>query len=89
MTQTETPEIGDATIHEMISQVIHRQTRNIDIISGSSFSSEAIIADIKVALAEAGADVEGLVAIEYEEEKDIKKQRKAFDLSLFLLDICI
>lgn len=68
VTQSETPGIGDEAIHEIISRVIHRQSLNVDIISGATYSSEAIVAAITAALAEAGADVESLAEIEYEEE---------------------
>lgn len=67
VTETETPGIGHEAILEIASQIINRQSLNVDTIAGATFSSNAIIAAVTAALAEAGADTDALAAIEYEE----------------------
>lgn len=67
VSQTETPGIGDEAILEIVSHIINRQSLNVDTIAGATFSSNAIIAAVTAALADAGADVESLAQIEYEE----------------------
>lgn len=73
---TETEGLGDNAIDEMISSAMEKDSLALDMMSGATYSSEAFLAALEMALVKAGADVEKLKVKEAGEEavkEDITK----------------
>lgn len=56
----ETTGIGDAAIDKIPTKIVEGQTLAVDVVSGATITSEAILAAVEAALKEAGADVSAL-----------------------------
>ncbi len=76
LSQNETGNIGDVAIDEMITKIVDRQSTDVDVETGATVSSNALIAAVNNALEEAGValgeggdapspeyDSEGILAI--------------------------
>jgi fumarate reductase flavoprotein subunit len=73
---TETEGLGDNAIDEMIASAMEKDSLALDMMSGATYSSEAFLAALEMALVKAGADVEKLKVKEAGEEavkEDITK----------------
>lgn len=74
---SETAEIGGAAIDGIISEVVATQSLAVDVVTGASLSSNAILAAITDALEQAGANIEFLKdesnkqAVVVEEQEDL------------------
>ena len=53
----ETPELGGVAAEKMSMAIINAQTPNVDVVSGATVTSKAIIAAATSALEQAGADI--------------------------------
>lgn len=53
----ETPGISDGAIEKLPAQIVEGQTLALDVVSGASFTSKAILSAAEKALTEAGADI--------------------------------
>ena len=73
----ETGEIGTAAISEITEAIIQTQSLAVDVVSGASVSSNAVLAAIEDALKQAGADLDYLkdeankLSVEAVEQADI------------------
>ena len=56
----ETAGIADAAIESIPEKIVSGQTLAVDVISGSTLTSEAILAAAEAALTQAGADIQAL-----------------------------
>ena len=73
---TETEGLGDNAIDEMITSALEKDSLALDMMSGATYSSEAFLAALEMALVKAGGDVEKLKVKEAGEEalkEDITK----------------
>ncbi len=52
--ENETPNLGDVAIEEMITKILEGQSTDVDVHSGATVSSNAVIEAVKQAMAEAG-----------------------------------
>ncbi|SMP70700.1 FMN-binding protein [Anoxynatronum buryatiense] len=57
--QNETQNIGDKAVDEMIAKILEKQSANVDVHTGATVSSNAVISAVNHALAEAGVPLEG------------------------------
>jgi fumarate reductase flavoprotein subunit len=58
----ETQGIGDAALQKIADQIVKGQSLDIDVVSGASISSKAILAAVEDCVKQAGGDVAGLKA---------------------------
>jgi len=59
----ETPGVSDGAIEKIPQAIVETQGLGVDIVSGASYTSNAIIEAVTLALKEAGADVDALKQI--------------------------
>lgn len=69
VSQEETPEIGGLAVERIPGAIVEAQSPDVDTVAGATVTSSAIIAAVKDAIAQAGADPEALVAQEVSYEK--------------------
>lgn len=60
----ETPGLSDKPIAEIPAAIVEHQSLAVDMISGATNTSKAILATVEAAIAQAGGDVEALKAVE-------------------------
>ncbi|SCI86465.1 Fumarate reductase flavoprotein subunit precursor [uncultured Clostridium sp.] len=60
----ETPTIGGVAVESMPKEMVEKQIANVDIVSGATVTSNAVIEAVTAALASAGIDASTLVAQE-------------------------
>lgn len=72
----ETPGVSDGAIQEMPERIISEQSLNVDIVSGATKTSNAVLNAVEDALVKAGGDIE---ALKSKEKKDKKEKSKASD----------
>ncbi|PIE04165.1 MAG: flavocytochrome c [Spirochaetales bacterium] len=60
----ESPGISDAALSQIPKAIVDGQTLNVDVVSGATYSSEAVIAAVTAALEEAGANIKKLASAE-------------------------
>ena len=81
----ETPELGGVAAGKLAYSIIAAQTPNVDVVSGATVTSKAIIAATTDALTQAGADIAVLDA----NRKDLKdggvKTEKAIDTDVVII----
>ena len=53
----ETPDVGGAAIPILVSQILQRQSADVDVVSGATFTSNAVREAAAAALAQAGGEV--------------------------------
>ena len=63
---SETPGISDAPIAQLPEEYVKYQSLGLDVISGATLTSNAILAALEQTAAAAGADVEALKAVPVE-----------------------
>lgn len=60
----ETPGISDPAIEQIPAQIVEGQTLNVDVISGATYTSNAIIDGVKDCVTQAGGDIDALMSKE-------------------------
>lgn len=65
----ETPTIGGTAISKLTDEILNRNTTNVDVVTGATLSSTALIEAINEALEKGGIKPEDLNEKEYEQEK--------------------
>ncbi|MFV0255186.1 MAG: flavocytochrome c [Erysipelotrichaceae bacterium] len=66
--QTETADIGGVAAEKLVADIVAVQAVDVDLVSGATITSNAVVAAVTAALAEAGIDASKLVAKEKELE---------------------
>ncbi len=73
----ETPAIADDAIAGVVEKILSSQGLGVDTVSGATVSTDALIKAVTAALLKAGADVEALKNIKFEEADVEVKDREA------------
>lgn len=68
VTQSETEGLGKEAVEAIINQVKENQSLNVEVVSGATYSSEAIINALEEALKQSGVDIEALKSVEFDKE---------------------
>ena len=78
----ETAGISDAAIEQIPAAIVETQSLNVDMISGATNTSKAIIEATKAALVEAGADIEAMMQNKGEagEKEETKLEDAEYDV---------
>lgn len=77
----ETPNISDAPLEQIPQQIVDQQSLNIDVISGATITSDAILEAAADAVRQAGGDVEQLK----QAANNTKKSEEVIDLTTDLV----
>lgn len=64
----ETPKISDGAIAQIPEAIVEGQTLNVDVVSGATYTSNAILEATADAVAQAGGDAEALKRVEKQEK---------------------
>ncbi len=72
----ETAGVGQAALEIIADRIVEGQSTNVDVVSGATISSRALMSTVRKTLDEAGA-TENQFAEEYKIERDIQSEREA------------
>lgn len=75
----ETPNISDVALEKIPNAIVNTQSIAVDIVSGATYTSNAIIEATKTALKEAGGDLE-LLSIKKEQAEKVENIEKTADV---------
>ncbi|WP_353097569.1 flavocytochrome c [Tissierella praeacuta] len=78
--ETETPTLGGAAIKQLKTDVIEKQSLNIDTVAGATISSAAFLKAVEEALSQAGANLEDFTKVEAEANENKEKISLSADL---------
>ena len=81
----ETPELGGVAAEKMAMAIMNAQTPNVDVVSGATVTSKAIIAAATSALEQAGADIAVLDANRKDKGNDGPKAEKTLDTEIVII----
>lgn len=82
----ETPELGGLAAGTLAETILEAQTPNVDVLSGATVTSEAIIKAATAALIEAGADISLLDANRQDKKNDEgPKEEKSIDTEIVII----
>ncbi len=81
----ETPALGGVAIQTLPEEILKAQTPNVDILSGATVTSSAIIAAATAALEQAGADIAYLDANRKDAAEDMAKEEKAIETEIVIV----
>jgi len=80
----ETPGLSDAAFDRIPAAIIDGQTLAVDIVSGASYTSQAIINAVSDAVVKAGGDVEAL-SVKSDVAKNIKKENTEYSVDVVVI----
>jgi uncharacterized protein with FMN-binding domain len=75
--QNETQNLGDKAIEEMIAKILENQSTNVDVHTGATVSSNAVISAVKSALEEAGITLVGAGSTEEDTDDESPAEYEA------------
>ena len=81
----ETPALGGVAIQTLPEEILKAQTPNVDILSGATVTSTAIIAAATEALEKAGADIAYLDANKRVAAEDTAKEEKTLETEIVIV----
>ncbi len=81
----ETPALGGVAIQTLPEEILKAQTPNVDILSGATVTSTAIIAAATEALEKAGADIAYLDANKRVAAEDAAKEEKTIETEIVIV----
>ncbi len=81
----QTPALGGAAAEKMAAAIMEAQTPNVDMVSGATLTSTAIIAAATEALEAAGADIAVLDANRKDTKSDGPKAEKTIDTDIVIV----
>ena len=81
----ETPELGGVAAGKLAYSIIAAQTPNVDVVSGATVTSKAIIAATTEALTQAGADIAVLDANRKDRKDGGSKTEKTLDTDVVII----
>ena len=81
----ETPALGGVAIQTLPEEILKAQTPNVDILSGATVTSTAIIAAATEALEKAGADIAYLDANKRVTAEDAAKEEKTLETEIVIV----
>ena len=81
----ETPALGGVAITTLPDEILKAQTPNVDILSGATVTSNAIIKAATEALEAAGADIAYLDANRQDTAEDVAKEEKTLETEIVII----
>ncbi len=83
--EAETPALGGVAIQTLPGEIVKAQTPNVDMLSGATVTSTAIIAAATEALKKAGADIDYLDAHKRAAAEDGAKEEKTLETEIVIV----
>ena len=83
--EAETPVLGGVAIQTLPGEIVKAQTPNVDMLSGATVTSTAIIAAATEALKKAGADIDYLDAHKRAAAEDGAKEEKTLETEIVIV----
>lgn len=83
--EAETPALGGVAIQTLPGEIVKAQTPNVDMLSGATVTSTAIIAAATEALKKAGADIDYLDAHRRAAAEDGAKEEKTLETEIVIV----
>ncbi len=80
----ETENIGSIAVRDLPAQIVEQQSVQVDVVSGATTTSKAIIEAVTAAFASAGVDVSTLTPAEPKPRKEAKQAEEAI-----AVDVCV
>lgn len=81
----ETPSLGGIAIERLGGEIVKAQTPNVDVISGATVTSNAIITAVTEALTSAGADIEKLDANRKDTAASVEKKEENLEADIVIV----